>query len=382
MDNIDLAVQRLHTSGVALINIGWIIDAFDVESFLDEQVEFINPSATRQKVLGAFGAYGNPSSFHHPGIRNFRHNSWNYLIQFFERAFPNHWIQCLADRFSTRLDEEMLNAESWHRDCSYVYTPQTTALFGGWANLDRDRSQFFSCVIKSHMVTPPPSTGFVAFTTAESANFKNSPNYRLIEIPPGYAIIFNEFLIHEVLQKNAIAIRKGPETARNSHQLDPGRLREWNYATSHRMYQKFAISTTPQHIFGPELFQMLRRQAPLPLSIDKFGILEIPPMYSANHATSLIKYGKIDELTSTIKPQFYNGTFRLNEFLRDAHLNGKEHNQKRTAERCAVAHPEWVQKLLPSLQLTQMKFPEYTEIEVAMFRPIHMRAYNADNTLF
>jgi len=52
MDNIDLAVQRLHTSGVALVNIGWIIDGFDVESFLNEQVEFINPSATRQKVLG------------------------------------------------------------------------------------------------------------------------------------------------------------------------------------------------------------------------------------------------------------------------------------------------------------------------------------------
>ena len=50
MDNIDLAVQRLHTSGVALINIGWIIDAFDVESFLDEQVEFINPSANKQKA--------------------------------------------------------------------------------------------------------------------------------------------------------------------------------------------------------------------------------------------------------------------------------------------------------------------------------------------
>ena len=44
-------------------------------NIFDSFPEYVQKGKSAQRVLGAFGAYGNPSSFHHPHIRKFRKDS-------------------------------------------------------------------------------------------------------------------------------------------------------------------------------------------------------------------------------------------------------------------------------------------------------------------
>lgn len=197
-------------------------------------------------VLGGFGAFGNPSSFHHPAVRHLRYNIMSMAIPFFTAAFPGYRIEQLFDRTSLRRKGTAPSAELWHRDKS----PTPDTVLGGWVNLDTNQTQYFSCVPGTHneMVT---GAGFDKFTPEEGRAFKQRKE--LVACPPGHWIVFNQHLVHEVLSKKA--------------QQD-----------NLRQYIGFRLTHSNQPLFD-NTSVFLEQGVPLLPSGQR------PPMYAANHAS-------------------------------------------------------------------------------------------------
>jgi hypothetical protein len=306
--------------GVSIIRVPEeIVKSFNIQRFLSEQLEFLEPERTRMKVLGGFGAYGNPSSYHHPDLRTFRHSLWLYIENLLKEIHRGKYLQCIADRFSVRLKDKPVTPESWHRDMSIPYDqlPQGIVLYGGWINLDTDNSQFFSCVPGSHLQSEDGS-GFARLSASEAAHYK--ARKELIEIPPGHCILFNERIVHEVVK--------------TKQTIDE----------SYRLYNKYLISDSPLQIFGQAVFEALENQGILPLHIDSTGKFTYPPMFSKRHATCFQPL--LDEFTKKFDPRFVADVLR----------------SKKPAK-C-------VYQFMPSLRSVGIDtFPPYTAEEIDMFRP-------------
>src|SRR5437868_10465878 len=129
-------------------------------------------------VLGGFGAFGNPASFHHPAVRHLRYYMMSVAIPFFRAIAPGMLIEQLFDRTSLRRKGTAPTAELWHRDKS----PTPDTVFGGWVNLDLGNTQYFSCVPGTHNVTVE-GAGFERFSPEEAMEFK--AHKELIACPPG-----------------------------------------------------------------------------------------------------------------------------------------------------------------------------------------------------
>ena len=169
--------------------------------FYKEQREFINPGE-KECILGAFGAYGNPTSFHHPEIRELRSLVHNYLWPSLQETFPEKNAEMLMDRFCKRAKGTKTSAEQWHRDITNSPNVlKKDQIYGGWFNLDKpgSKSQGFSCVPGSQRRSK--KTGFVKFTDEENKDFKKRK--KIFEVPPGYIIMFNQDIVHEVLPRKA-----------------------------------------------------------------------------------------------------------------------------------------------------------------------------------
>lgn len=106
-----------------------------------------------QRVLGGFGALGNPSSFHDPVVRQFRRKIKRLAVRpvmqdYTRRKFGttrNFALEALFDRLCVRMDDfKSPSAEAWHRDIydanTYGLRPLPHSLpqgsqdemFGGW----------------------------------------------------------------------------------------------------------------------------------------------------------------------------------------------------------------------------------------------------------
>jgi hypothetical protein len=130
-----------------------------LDTMVDEFPEYRNlgEGLATQRVLGGFGAYGNPSSFHHPVIRMIRYHAKDHLKPLFkEVAQQGMNLEVLFDRFCVRRAEfGAPQADCWHRDTfDYQKQPQSgyqpdDVLFGGWINFNVDRDQRFACLIGS-----------------------------------------------------------------------------------------------------------------------------------------------------------------------------------------------------------------------------------------
>jgi len=260
------------------------LDNFDVDYFLSDQVEFVD-SGTRQMVMGGFGAYAHPSSYHHPKVRQLRHAVWGQIRDLFRSVYPGHTMQCLPDRFCVRLKELSVSAESWHRDVSLPYNnPSLVACYGGWVNLDVDLpvTQYFSCVPGSHRdVIPADLTGFDK--ASDEIKGRCEAEKQLVVVPPGHGLLFNERLLHEI--------------AKRPQPVD----------TSFRQYFKYVVSTAPLDVFGvEEVDRCLDTMASFPLheTFDKKGqrVLEYPPMYAGSHP--LFHATKLEAFSKTLLPQF------------------------------------------------------------------------------
>ncbi len=218
----------LHKNGIVVIpflclnkQIQWNKDFFDMQSEFPEYL----PTATKF-INGGFGAYGNPSSFHHPTIRKYRKNMYKFVKSLFVEfekignEKPRN-IEMLYDRICLRKKAHgSPGAENWHRDICMSCHPGTDLIFGGWLNLDIDtpeqRKQLFVGLKKSHLETNIGSgTGFSVI----DKSYHSSLNERLLSqanctefggatnedgkliIPPGSMVIFYQKLIHSVESK-------------------------------------------------------------------------------------------------------------------------------------------------------------------------------------
>lgn len=231
--------------------------------------EYNNPSDPNTiYVLGAFGALGNPASFHAPIVRELRMFAHKTASDFFEYLHAGLKLEQLFDRVSVRRKDTKISAETWHRDQSPLRDPSKETVYGGWVNLDLNESQHFSCVPGTHA---DPNDGMGFYKIPAQCESKYRPKAKTFVIPPGHWIVFNQNIVHEI------------------------RANGCQKYTSLRLYLGWRI--TP---FNEPLFNLNKH------AIDIQGVPlipsgQVPPMYSKNHE-SVWQKETIEWSLKTLKP--------------------------------------------------------------------------------
>jgi hypothetical protein len=160
-------------------------------------------------VLGGFGAFGNPGSFHALSVRRLRilaHTPARSVLRCLAEMLANDnasgntpWsFEQIPDRTMLRMKGKSPTAEAWHRDES----PNAHAddiVLGGWINLNTDKDQAFSGVLGTHILASPSRKGFSSIPRKDRAAFKALATKTLI--PPGHMLIFVQNMVHEVLSR-------------------------------------------------------------------------------------------------------------------------------------------------------------------------------------
>jgi hypothetical protein len=299
-----------------------LIENFNIPKFLAEQKEYLYIDGLTKFVISNFGAHGNPSSFHHPEVRDFRLSIFDFIKQSLknEPDFCEKYIQLLPDRFSRRFGAQ--SGETWHRDASieYIHFPNSTIL-GGWINLDDNSDQFFSCILGSH-IEPDPGEGFSKLSKDNAKNYKERRT--LIRIPPRHGISFNELIIHEIA---------------------PIKVNE----VSHRLYMKYHLSSELISAFDVKIINnAIQNQGSFPM--NKWNFM---PMYEKLHLNFWKK--KLIEFSKNIKQPFLT--------IKTTKIKNKEN---------IVIKEEYVivQKYMISLLESGVgMFPEYRPEEIAILFP-------------
>jgi hypothetical protein len=164
--------------------------------------EFLPSKTDDLFVLGGFAALGNPSSFHNMCVRQLREWAMSALLtqvfQPYVRAYcpapATVRLEQIWDRMLIRVPAANVTGEAWHRDVA-KRTEAEDVVFGGWLNLDAT-PQYFCCAPGS-AAKFAGEEGFYKIPKAELAGWDKQK--RMIEIPPGFILIFNETLVHTVL---------------------------------------------------------------------------------------------------------------------------------------------------------------------------------------
>ena len=202
-------------------------------------------------VLGAFGAFGNPASFHNELLYKLRYILFMKLKSIFKNIDSKRYLECLFDRVCIRRKDTTTTGETFHRDTCSLKEDQDF-IYGGWINLDKNITQYFSCVPGTHMCS-----GKGGFEKIASQDFKKQKVK--IQIKPKQVIIFNQNIIHEIFpqkQKN------------NSVRLYLG----WRHTLSDKPL--FNSDTNPRF----NINNIISEQIVPPLPSGDF-----PKMYSKNH---------------------------------------------------------------------------------------------------
>lgn len=207
-------------------------------------------------VMGGFGAYGHPSSFHDPVIRRFRSEVIPEMESFFRRHFEGVFIEALFDRTCVRPAGSRTTKETWHRDVS---PPNRGQVFGGWVNLDAT-DQFFSCCPGTHRDVTTTTTGFV-----RSGGGRVGGETRVV-VPPGHAVVFYQRILHQVL---------------------PARQK----TDSYRVFQGFKISADDEPLFPREMTDKWIDDQAVPLLPSG----QQPPVYSSNHSSVFLFRGTAND---------------------------------------------------------------------------------------
>jgi len=263
--------QELKLNGVSVYPIpDGLLQNFDIKKYLYEQKEYISIDDNTEFIISNFGAHGNPSSQHHPLVRDFRLEMFRFMKQSLERdtEFNGKYLQCLPDRFSQRFRKP--SKEAWHKDVSIDYDIFTNSkILGGWANLD-ETDQFFSCIIGSHL-EPAPGEGFAALSKDNKKIYKARKT--LVRIPPGHAISFDEKVTHEIADVKLVGV-------------------------SRRLYMKYHISSDSRSAFDVDVIRSAIQNQGL-FQMNQWNSM---PMYEKIHPmfwnAQLVEFGK------NIKPEF------------------------------------------------------------------------------
>lgn len=260
---------------------------------LDDMPEYKVKGKTAQRVLGGFGALGNPSSFHHPVIQDLRTKLKTIISRPLFRALveelrlhPDTRLEMLFDRVCIRYKEfGAVSAETWHRDIydgpkfGHRSLPKTLnngrgydEILGGWVNLS-DRPTYFKAIAKSHQgedARRAQQKGGGFSQLSESQIRKEKVDERLtsqagkrigsvtanidgsIIVPSGHQVIFFQRLLH------AVASGPGPS------------IPQLRLFVGHRLTQE----RTP--LFNLE--RVIQTSA-----VPRIPSGQIPPMFSQNH---------------------------------------------------------------------------------------------------
>ena len=306
--------QELKTNGVSVYPIpDGLLQNFDIQKYLKEQKEYIVINDNTEFIISNFGAHGNPSSQHHPLVREFRMEMFHFLKRSLEcdTEFSEKYLQCLPDRFSQRFRKP--SKEAWHKDVSIDYSIFTNStILGGWANLD-ETDQFFSCIIGSHMEAAP-GEGFAALSKDNKKLYKARKT--LVRIPPGHAISFDEKVTHEIADVKLVGV-------------------------SRRLYMKYHISSDSRSAFDVDGIQRAIQTQGL-FQMNQWNSM---PMYEKIHPmfwnAELVEFGK------NIKPVF----------LAKPNKKGNVYVQR---------------YMISLLEAGVGMFPEYREEEIAILFPVKM----------
>ena len=257
-----------------------LVKVLDIENLKEYQKDFLNtvesfpeykrhpdPLVSRSigengfpilYALGGFSAFGNPSSFHNDFVRHLRRRCRNAIIPIFKniidhRLAPRHpnstpkktgfKLEMLIDRMMYRYTSMKPSAESWHRDVIPAdRILDDDEVYGGWLNLDKE-PQFFSCILGSHLNIKQKEvlSGFDVAPLIYKDKLNKKKNS--VKIPPGYMIVFPQYIMHEVLNKkadrNMMRVFTGWRLTRGSNFSVislPGGMKPPIYSKSHVMF--------------------------------------------------------------------------------------------------------------------------------------------------
>lgn len=240
---------------------GASLDRAAFRASLDKEVSAFREfkeDATDRAPLGGFAAYGNPSSFHNPTVRDLRTKAYHLIApsldKLIERKGGDYKKEMVIDRLLIRPAGRTPSAESWHRD-EAPNAATGDIVLGGWWNLD-DKVCKFSCVPKSHRGVEGNS-GFAPIKSKDEIE-AFSVKKTLVSIPPGAILLFNEKLIHEIVNTRRAF-------------------------TSYRLFLGWRITKENTPLIGSDLFKQLEDQAPVTI---KSG--QEPPMWAKLHWTNWV----------------------------------------------------------------------------------------------
>ncbi len=244
---------------------------------------------THQRVLGGFGALGNPSSFHTKFVRLLRAKVLapvgrklfkEYLK---ERGISRSGVnmEVLFDRVCIRCEDfKRPTAENWHRDVfegdlpSFVEeTGEPDPMFGGWVNLNAPGgvTQKLLALKGTHkgeeaILATREGKGFATFTKEQIAERGFEARMREqgpILVPPGHLVVFKQSLIHSVAS---------------------GKQSDW---LDIRLFSGFRLTRSKEPLFGQAYLDAIIARGGVP----RIPSGETPPMYSRNHSIQFQKDG-------------------------------------------------------------------------------------------
>lgn len=122
-------------------------------------------------------------------------------------------LSMLPDRSLFRFPSQKVDEKGkWHQDDAANANEQDRC-YGGWINLNHDVTQYFKCIDGTHNPNHTifnslnqkngANRGFADFNAADYKILENhwkQLGEKLVEIPPGHAMIFRETLIHTVFR--------------------------------------------------------------------------------------------------------------------------------------------------------------------------------------
>lgn len=257
--------MELHKHGVQVVP---LFSKEQVGTFRHDisQLQFPEfPSQESPFVMGGFGGYGHPSSFHNPVVRAIRQEAYPLMRKFFQKKFdPSFHLEQLFDRLCVRPKGSSTSKESWHRDISPMVivltdkdkkeyqVKQDENVFGGWINLDEE-PQYFSCSLSTHrdrFSMKKRGNGFALQNVPKDISQVRVP------VPSGHAIVFYQNILHQVLPKK-------------------------QKKDSFRLFQSFRVSRSSSPMFPKEQVETWIREQATPLLPSG----QHPPMYSSNHSS-------------------------------------------------------------------------------------------------
>lgn len=184
-----IAVIELHLpeKQEEFLNIDWLKRINQIQAR-----DFKTKTPKNGYVLGAFGAFGNPASFHSKEIYVLRYIIFNKLKNVFKNLDSDRKLEMLFDRLAIRREGTTLGGETFHRDTCSIQD-STDQIYGGWINLDSEETQYFSCVPGTHLCK-----GRGGFEKIEG---KYKDTKVKIAVKPKNIIIFNQNIIHEIFSQ-------------------------------------------------------------------------------------------------------------------------------------------------------------------------------------